>query len=287
MFAGNGDGAMETFGQRLRGFRKASGLHQEELAAHVGLPTTAISKIENGTRDVTLVEAQALARVLHMELGTLAGGPEEGLGSTLHRLVLACSVESRQDTIGLLRGLADVLEASLPDTPGRDEVAYRSNGLAPHTAMRSAEPNTGPPHPSIMRSNALSRAWVRGVARTRRATRWSPMLPLSLALALGVFLLDISLPLGVVVGIPHVAVVALAACALRWRAVVGVALGCTGLTLLGFVGSPPGTPAWFDITNRALALGTLWATMFLVRRSQRGEVALRQPHANGYAPLWR
>ena len=125
------------------------------------------------------------------------------------------------------------------------------------------------------------------MARTRRATRWPPMLSLSLVLALGVFLLDISLPLGVVVGIPHVAVVALAACALRWRAVVGVALGCTGLTLLGFVGSPPGTPAWFDITNRALALGTLWATMFLVRRSQRGEAALRQPHANGYAPLWR
>jgi len=113
------------------------------------------------------------------------------------------------------------------------------------------------------------------------------MLPLSLVLALGVFLLDISLPLGVVVGIPHVAVVALAACALRWRAAVGVALGCTGLTFLGFVGSPPGTPAWFDITNRALALGTLWVTMFLVRRFQGGAPTLRQPHTNGYASLWR
>ena len=30
----------------------------------------------------------------------------------------------------------------------------------------------------------------------------------------------------------------------------------------------PGTPAWIDITNRALALGTLWVTMFLVRRFQ-------------------
>jgi transcriptional regulator with XRE-family HTH domain len=277
---------METFGQRLRGFRKASGLHQEELAAHVGLPTTAISKIENGTRDVTLAEAQALARVLHMDLGTLAGGPEEGLGSTLHRLVLACSVEGRHDAIGLLRGLADALEASLPDAPGCDEEAHRGNGLAQQTAMRSAESDTGPPHHSVMRSNAFARAWRRGVAQPPRATRWPPMLPLSLGLALGVFLLDISLPLGVVVGIPHVAVVVLAACTLRWRAVVGVALGCTGLTLLGFVGSPPGTPAWFDMTNQALALGTLWVTMFLVRRSQRGEAALRQPHANGYAPLW-
>jgi transcriptional regulator with XRE-family HTH domain len=278
---------METFGQRLRGFRKAAGLHQEELAACVGLPTTAISKIEKGTRDVTLAEAQALAQVLHMDLDTLAGGPEEGLGSTLHRLVMACSVEGRHDAIGLLRGLADALEASLPDAPGRDEEAHMGNGLAPQTAMRSTTPDTGPPHHSVMRSNAFARAWRRGVAQTPRATRWPPMLPLSLGLALGVFLLDISLPLGVVVGIPHVAVVALAACALRWRAVVGVALGCTGLTLLGFVGSPPGTPAWFDVTNRALALGTLWVTMFLVRRSQRGAAPLRQPPAHGYAPLWR
>jgi len=276
---------MEIFGQRLRGFRKASGLHQEELAARVGLPTTAISKIENGTRDVTLAEAQALARVLHMDLDTLAGGPEEGLGSTLHRLVLACSVEGRHDAIGLLRGLADALEATLPDAQGHDPVSHVADGVAQQTAMRHIEHDTGPLHHSVVRSHTFSRAWVRGVARARRATRWPPMLPLSLVLALGVFLLDISLPLGVVVGIPHVAVVALAACALQRRAVVGVALGCTGLTLLGFVGSPPGTPAWIDITNRALALGTLWATMFLVRRSQRGEVVLRQPHANGYAPL--
>src|SRR5437016_10131729 len=147
---------METFGQRLRGFRKASGLHQEELAARVGLPTTAISKIEKGTRDVTLAEAQALARVLHMDLGTLAGGPEEGLGSTLHRLVLACSVESRHDTISLLRGLADALEATLPDAPGRDEEVHSGNGLAQQTALHSAGPDTRSPYPSVMRSNVFS-----------------------------------------------------------------------------------------------------------------------------------
>ncbi len=278
---------METFGQRLRGFRKAYGLHQEELAVRLGLPTTAISKIEKGTRDVTLAEAQALARILHMDLSTLAGEPEEGLGSTLHRLVMACSVEGRHDAISLLRGLADAIEASLPGAPGRDEEAHRGNGLAPQIAMRHTEHDTGPPHHSGVRSHAFSMAWVRGVARAQRATRWPSMLPLSLGLALGVFLFDISLPLGAVVGIPHVAVVALAACALRWRAVIGVALACTGLTFLGFVGSPPGLPAWIDVVNRALVLGALWATVFLVRRSQRGETVLHQPHANGYAPLWR
>jgi transcriptional regulator with XRE-family HTH domain len=279
---------MDTFGQRLRGFRKAAGLLQEEVAARVGLPTTAISKIENGTRDVTLAEAQALARVLSMDLDILAGGPEEGLGSILHRLVLACSVEGRHDAIRLLRGLADALEASLPETPRREEKAHPGNGLAQPTALRPTEPDTGPSHYGVLPSHAVARAWGRGIAWSRRALRWPPVLLLSLALAFGVFLLDISSPLGVVVGIPHVAVVALAACALRRRAVIGVALGCTGLTLLGFVGSLPGAaPAWIDITNRALALGTLWVTMFLVHRSQRGAVVLRPPQPNGYAPLWR
>jgi len=276
---------METFGQRLRRFRKAYDLHQEELAVRLGLPTTAISKIEKGTRDVTLAEAQALARILHMDLGTLAGEPEEGLGSTINRLVMACSVEGRHDAMGLLRGLADAIEASLPAAPGHDEEAHRGDGLAQQTAIRHTEHDTGPPRHRVAPLHTFSKAWVRGVARAHRATRWLSMLPLSLGLALGVFLFDISLPLGAVVGIPHVAVVALAACALQWRAVIGVALACTGLTCLGFVGSPPGLPVWIDITNRALALGTLWATVFLVRRSQRGEAALRQPHANGYASL--
>src|SRR5215813_12600773 len=163
-FAGNGDSAMETFGQRLRGFRKASVLHQEELAAHVGLPTTAISKIENGTRDVTLAEAQALARVLSMDLDTLAGGPEEGLGSILHRLVLACSVEGRHDASRLLRGLADALEASLPEAPRRDNEPHHGNGLAQPTAMRTTEPDTVPSHHGALPSHAVVRAWGRGIA---------------------------------------------------------------------------------------------------------------------------
>jgi transcriptional regulator with XRE-family HTH domain len=200
---------METFGQRLRQFRKAYGLHQEELAVRLGLPTTAISKMEKGTRDVTLAEAQALARILHMDLGTLAGEPEEGLGSTLHRLVMACSVEGRHDAIDLLRGLADALETSLPAAPGRDEEAPRGNGLAQQAATCHTEHDTGPPYRSVVRSHTFSKAWVRGVAWTHHAMRWPSMLPLSLGLALGVFLFDISLPLGAVVGIPHVAVVAL------------------------------------------------------------------------------
>ena len=131
---------METFGQRLRRLRKAAGLPQEEVAARLRLPTTAISRMEKGTRDVTFAEAQALAQVFQIDLGSLAGEPDEGLGRTLRRLVLTCSVEGRHDTIALLRGLADALEASQPSGPGchagdpRGRRSPPAGGAAPRCA---------------------------------------------------------------------------------------------------------------------------------------------------------
>jgi hypothetical protein len=115
--------------------------------------------------------------------------------------------------------------------------------------------------------------------------RWPLLLSLSLGLALGVFLLDFFLPLGVVVGILYVVVVALASGVLRWRAVVGVALGCTGLTLLGFFCSPPGAPAWMDALGRVLAMVALWMTVFLISGWLQGEMGFRQPHTKGYTAM--
>lgn len=276
---------MDTFGERLRTLRKAAGLRQEEVAAAMGLPPTAMSRMEKGTRDVTFAEAQALARVLQVDLAALAGQPEEGLGRTLHRLVMACSVAGRHDAIGLLRGIADALEASLPETPGRDGQAHGGHALAQQTALGLPAPEPGPPHHGVVLAQGCEPPEGRGAAPVQRATRGRRRSLLSLGMALGAFLLDLWLPLGVVVGIPYVAVVALASSTLRWRAVVGLALGCTGLTLLGFVGSPPGAPVWMDVTDRALAVGTLWATVCFVCHARRGEVALRPPHAHGYAPL--
>ena len=117
------------------------------------------------------------------------------------------------------------------------------------------------------------------------ARRWPARFPLSLGLALGVFVLDLCLPLGVMVGIPYVAVVAMAAWSLRWHAVVSIALGCTGLTVLGFVCSPPGAPVWMDATNRVLAIGMLWAMVSLLSGWPRREAVFRQPPAKEYTAL--
>ena len=283
---------METFGQRLREFRKALASTRRRLAAHVGLPTTAISKIENGTRDVTLAEAQALARVLHIEawhFGRRVGGGARKNNSPAGP-GLFCREPARY-----YWSLAAVWRmcskrACRHHPRGRDEEAYR--GQRPRPADRDAllrSPARAPPAPSVLCARTpLLRAWTykMAIARTRRTTRWSPRCPPGSCPGPRRFLLDISLPLGVVVGIPSCRRSGLGRLrpsgGVRSLASLSAALDLPSSALSG---SPPGTPAWFDITNRALALGTLWATMFLVRRSQRGEVALRQPHANGYAPL--
>jgi transcriptional regulator with XRE-family HTH domain len=61
------------YGERLKEYRLARKMSQEELAEQTGVPVTAISKIEHGTRKVTLDEAVRFAEVLQISLGQLAG----------------------------------------------------------------------------------------------------------------------------------------------------------------------------------------------------------------------
>lgn len=60
-----------TCGDRIRFFRMARKLSQEDLATQTGLPITAISKIEHGTRKVALEEAARIAEVLGVRMEAL------------------------------------------------------------------------------------------------------------------------------------------------------------------------------------------------------------------------
>ncbi len=249
----------EAFGPRLRELRKAVGLPQEEVAAHLGLPATAISKIENGTRDITLAEAWKLAQVLHVDLATLAGAPADGMDVTLQRLVMSCTVEGRRDTIHLLRRLADMLETSLPAAPGHHDAPHEGEPLP--LVIRHPASNAGPlPAPAASNGQHTPRP-----ARSARRPGMAPGLSLSLALAFSIALIDCYLPLGVGGSIPYVALAALVSCVLPWSTTLSVAFACTGFTILGFVLSSPGAPQWIDLTNRGLVVSTLWITISLLR----------------------
>jgi transcriptional regulator with XRE-family HTH domain len=60
-------------GGRIRVYREALGLTQEDLAAQTGIVASSISKIEHGTRKVSLEEAVRFAEVFRISLAQLAG----------------------------------------------------------------------------------------------------------------------------------------------------------------------------------------------------------------------
>lgn len=65
--------ARRRLGERLRDARKYLGLKQEEVAAYLKLPRTALTDIENGQRRVEAIELTRLARLYRQSVGYLTG----------------------------------------------------------------------------------------------------------------------------------------------------------------------------------------------------------------------
>jgi len=62
-----------AYGERIRRYREALGITQDELAKYADIPSTSISRIEHGARKVTLEEAVRIAEILRIDLLELAG----------------------------------------------------------------------------------------------------------------------------------------------------------------------------------------------------------------------
>lgn len=98
---------------------------------------------------------------------------------------------------------------------------------------------------------------------------------LSVVLAAGIFIMDISLPLGVAAGLPYVALVLVSLWLPQRRHVVFAAAVGTGLTVLGYFYSAPGGVPWMVLTNRGLALFAIWITALLGLQRKRTEEYLK------------
>ena len=53
----------QVLGRRLREVRKYIGFKQQQVATHLGIPRTAISEMESGKRNVSVLELKKLARL--------------------------------------------------------------------------------------------------------------------------------------------------------------------------------------------------------------------------------
>lgn len=71
--------ARRSLGERLREAREYLGLKQEEVAAYLKLPRTALTGIESGQRRVEAIELTRLARLYRQSVGYLTGveGPPD------------------------------------------------------------------------------------------------------------------------------------------------------------------------------------------------------------------
>ena len=63
-----------AIGERVRDYRLARRLTQEQLASRTGIPPTSLSRIEHNERKMTFEEAMRVAEVLDVSLAMLAGG---------------------------------------------------------------------------------------------------------------------------------------------------------------------------------------------------------------------
>jgi PAS domain S-box-containing protein len=99
---------------------------------------------------------------------------------------------------------------------------------------------------------------------------------LSVGYALSVFLADLMLPVGVAASLAYIAVIWFASRSSWWGAPILAALGCTGLTILGWVYTHPASLMWMEITNRGLGLGALWIAVCLACHRQGQEEPLGQ-----------
>lgn len=97
----------------------------------------------------------------------------------------------------------------------------------------------------------------------------------SALLASGIFLIDLSVPLGVAGGVPYVALVLLSLWSPNRRFTWGMATVASALTVLGFLLSAPGGVVWMVLVNRSLALFVIWVTAILCLARKRAEEKLR------------
>lgn len=70
------DKARTLLGQRVKEARSYLSLSQEEVAKAIGVPRSAISKIEDGSRGIDALELPKLAKVLGRNVEYLTGGAD-------------------------------------------------------------------------------------------------------------------------------------------------------------------------------------------------------------------
>ena len=93
-----------------------------------------------------------------------------------------------------------------------------------------------------------------------------------------IFLIDLTLPLGVAGGVPYVLVILIALSVSQRNVIIYMALLCSILTVLGYYTSPLGGEHWKVLANRSLALFAIWVVALLGLARRKSMDALKEAH---------
>jgi PAS domain S-box-containing protein len=110
--------------------------------------------------------------------------------------------------------------------------------------------------------------------------RGTPLIAITALLAVAIFVVDLSLPLGVAGGVPYVAAVMMGWWFDSRKSIYRLAGLSTGLVIVGYLFSPEGGIEWVVLSNRGLALFAVWVTAALLVRAKDAKLALRSAHDN-------
>lgn len=86
---------------------------------------------------------------------------------------------------------------------------------------------------------------------------------ISLVITAIIFIIDLSLPLGVAGGVPYVASILFSLQSSNEKHTILIAIACSILTFAGFFLSPEGSILWVVLLNRFLAIFVIWVTVIL------------------------
>lgn len=104
-------------GQRVRRFRKAYGLSQEQLAEQIGISVTHMSHIETGNTKLSLLVLVALAEKLHVRTDDLLYDTRETgkqtTTSEVAELLDSCTPQQAMILLDVLRGAKAALEKQM------------------------------------------------------------------------------------------------------------------------------------------------------------------------------
>jgi hypothetical protein len=90
-------------------------------------------------------------------------------------------------------------------------------------------------------------------------------------LLVSILLLDLSIPLGVAIGVLYVVVVLVSLGAPHKRFTLFIAILCSMLTIGAFLWKPPVAESWKALFNRSLSLFVIWSTATLGLQRKRAE----------------